>query len=155
MPPSKIDHLNDTLGGLLTAIGEFRSDIKTLYTRGSEDRRERQKEHRENQDRMGEIAQSTARAIAELGQTATDRWEETSREIISLRAAVTAQGEKLDEHAAAVSSQQSAIARLQLGRGKLAALASVGLFAMWVIWWALDAGLHWALDRILKMKFGG
>ena len=78
---SKIDTLISALGDFNKTLGEFSSDIKTLYRRAAEDRDERRREHSENQERMGEIAQSAAASIAELRPTATQRWDETGQAV--------------------------------------------------------------------------
>ena len=158
---SKIDTLISALGDFNKTLGEFSSDIKTLYRRAAEDRDERRREHSENQERMGEIAQSAAASIAELRQTATKRWDETgqaverlSDETKELTRKIDDQSRKLDEHAATVSQQQKSISGLQLGRGKLLFLASVGMFALTAVGWAAQEGIKWAFAFVLK-KFGG
>lgn len=136
------------------AIGAIETSVKAQDDRSKEDREERLREHRENQSRMGEIAQSTAASIAELGRTAAQRWEDTCRELASLRTAVTQQGTKLDEHAAAVSAIQPQVAALQVSRGRIVAFASIGVLALWVIGQALTVGYQQLLAWAFK-KFGG
>jgi hypothetical protein len=143
--PGKLDEIS-------RAIGAIETSVKAQDDRSKEDREERLREHRENQNRMGEIAQSTAASIAELSRTASQRWEETCRELASLRTAVTGQGHKLDEHAAAVSAIQPQVAALQLSRGRLVMLAAVGLIAISAILKAgaigLSAVFTWGLSKI-------
>ena len=168
MALSKVDTLIAALSEFNKTIGEFSSDIKTLYRRAAEDREERKREHAENQARMGEIAQSAAASIAELRRTATKRWDETgqaverlsdetkelSRKIDDQSRKLDDQSLKLDEHAATVSQQQKTISGLQMGRGKLAFLASVGVLALTVIGFAAQEAFKWIIAFAFK-KFGG
>lgn len=145
--PTKIDALLSELLGLREALGGFRSDIKTLFQRATEDRIEREREHRENQQAMGEMRQGMQAAMAELRDTASRRYEETTHAVADLTEQVKSQGEKLDDHARAVTA-------LQIGRGKLAALALVGFAALTVLMWAIEAGFQWLVTHGLKKLFG-
>jgi hypothetical protein len=157
MAPSKIDTLIASLSDFNKTIGGFSSDIRTLYRRAAEDRDERKREHNENQARMGEIAQSTATSISELRQAATKRWDETgqaverlSEETKELARKIDDQTRALAEHATTVSQQQKTIAGLQIGRGKLVFLASVGMFALTAVGWAAQEGIKWVFAFALK-----
>jgi methyl-accepting chemotaxis protein len=110
---------------------------------------------------MGEIAKSTAGSISELRQSATKHWDETGAAIErlsnvtkDLARKIGDQSLKLDEHAATVSEQQKTISTLQIGRGKLAFLASIGVLAITAIGWAIEAGIQWFAEHVLRMKFG-
>ena len=169
MPQSRIDNLIGALGDFSKALGDvnktlgqFSSDIRTLYKRADEDREERRREqqerreeHAENQVRMGEIAQAAASSISELRRTATKRWDETGSAVEKLSGKIDGLSDKLDEHAATVSRQQKTISALQMGRGKLLFLASIGGLAIIVIGWAVESGFQWLIEHFLKTKFGG
>jgi hypothetical protein len=59
-------------------------------------------------------------------------------------------GEKLDKHAAALELIGPTVAALEFSRSRLAAFASVGLAAVLVFGWLVEAGLKWAVGRILS-----
>lgn len=141
--PTKIDALLQELLDLRETIGGFRSDIKTLFKQGADDRAEREREHRENQIAMGEMRQSTAAAIAELRDVASRRYTD-------LTEVVKNQGAKLDDHARTVATMRPQIDGLQASRAKLLALASIGLIAIFVIGRAIESGLSLALGWIIN-----
>ena len=58
--------------------------------------------------------------------------------------------EKLDQHAAAVASIRPTVAALELSRSKLATWASIGLAAVMVLGWVVEAGVKWAANLILS-----
>jgi len=58
--------------------------------------------------------------------------------------------EKLDQHAAAVASIRPTVAALELSRSKLATWASIGLAAVMVLGWMVEAGVKWAANLILS-----
>jgi len=58
--------------------------------------------------------------------------------------------EKLDQHAAAVASIRPTVAALELSRSKLATWASIGLAAVMVLGWIVEAGVKWAANLILS-----
>lgn len=133
------------LDDISVEIGEIRSSLKTLFNRAQEDRQQQQRNHDANQQAIGDLRDGTQKAISELAQTATHRWEETTDALRNLTT-------KLQEHADAVSNMKPEIRDLKISRGRLAALASVGLLALWVIGRALEAGISsvtsWGMDRI-------
>ena len=51
--------------------------------------------------------------------------------------------EKLDQHAAAVAMIRPTVASLELSRSKLATWASIGLGAVMVLGWIVEAGAKW------------
>ena len=55
-------------------IGKIQSSITTLFKRADEDRNTQLRQHEANQQSMGQLRESTQKAIAELRQTATDRY---------------------------------------------------------------------------------
>jgi hypothetical protein len=58
--------------------------------------------------------------------------------------------DKLDQHAAAVATIQPTVAALELSRSKLATWASIGLGAVALLGWVVEAGIKWALSVVLS-----
>ncbi len=58
--------------------------------------------------------------------------------------------EKLDQHAAAVAMIRPMIAALELSRSKLATWASIGLVAMLILGWVVEAGVKWAVGLLFS-----
>ena len=58
--------------------------------------------------------------------------------------------EKLDQHAAAVAMIRPTVASLELSRSKLATWASIGLGAVMVLGWIVEAGAKWCLSWALS-----
>lgn len=158
---SKLDSILGALLDIQKDLGGFQSDIKTLFKRSDDDRLERQydraereREHNQNQEAMAELRQNTSASIAELRDAASKRWGEVTSLMETLTVKVDYQSRKLEEHAATVASNASTIAALQIGRTKLVALASVGLFSLMAIGWAAQEAIKWAITVWFK-KFGG
>src|SRR5487761_1312600 len=63
-------------------------------------------------------------------------------------AALRELAEKLDQHAAAVAMIRPTVAALELSRSKLAAWASIGLGAVVILGWAVEAGVKWAVAAL-------
>jgi hypothetical protein len=57
---------------------------------------------------------------------------------------------KLDQHAAAVAMIRPTVASLELSRSKLATWASVGIGAVMVLGWIVEAGAKWCLSWALS-----
>lgn len=57
---------------------------------------------------------------------------------------------KLDEHAAAMAMIRPVVASLELSRSKLATWASIGLAAVMVLGWVVEAGVKWAVAALLS-----
>lgn len=138
--PGKLDEIS-------RAIGAIETSVKAQDKRSDEDRDLANHRHNENQKAIGDLRQDTQRAISELSHTASDRWEDTTNTLNELRRDLLA-------HAAAVSTIQPQVAALQLSRGRLALLASIGLIAVSAILEAAKAFLAAALAWGFK-KFGG
>jgi DNA repair exonuclease SbcCD ATPase subunit len=151
--PSKLD-------ALIEFMGECRKGIKNLEERAAEDREQhareqeqRAREHQQNQEAISTLAQAQQSSMSELRRSAVDRWDSTTAEIAGLR-------EDLREHAETVRTIQPKlaaiepkIADLQMGRGKLAALAAVGFAALFAIGKALEMALApliaWIVNKIM------
>jgi hypothetical protein len=58
--------------------------------------------------------------------------------------------EKLDQHAATMAMIQPTVAALELSRSKLATLASIGLAAVVILGWVVEAGVKWAAGVLLS-----
>ncbi len=56
---------------------------------------------------------------------------------------------KLDQHATAVAMIRPTVASLELSRSKLATWASIGLAAVMVLGWIVEAGAKWAVAQLL------
>lgn len=65
-------------------------------------------------------------------------------------AALRALSEKLDQHAAAVAMIRPTVAALELSRSKLATWASIGLAAVMILGWIVEAGVKWCLSWALS-----
>ena len=57
---------------------------------------------------------------------------------------------KLDQHAAAVAMIRPTVASLELSRSKLATWASIGLAAVMVLGWVVEACVKWAAAQLLS-----
>jgi aminoglycoside phosphotransferase len=97
-----------------------------------------------------------SRSIGSLETSVADlkrRFEE-SRELQSQRhadnsATLRALAAKLDQHAAAMAMIQPTVAALELSRSKLATFASVGLAAVVILGWIVEAGVKWTVNLVL------
>ena len=56
---------------------------------------------------------------------------------------------KLDQHAAAVAMIRPTVAALELSRSKLATWASIGLTAVVILGWIVEAAVKWTVDAVL------
>jgi hypothetical protein len=65
-------------------------------------------------------------------------------------AALRELAEKLDQHAAAVAMIRPTVAALELSRSKLATWASIGLAAVMILGWIVEAGVKWCLSWALS-----
>ena len=66
------------------------------------------------------------------------------------RAALRDLAQKLDKHATAVESIRPTVAALELSRSKLATWASVGLTAVVLLGWIVEAAVKWLVTAILS-----
>jgi predicted phage tail protein len=65
-------------------------------------------------------------------------------------AALRELAEKLDQHAAAVAAIRPAAGALDVTRAKLATWASIGIAAVVILGWVLEAGVKWAVATVLS-----
>jgi hypothetical protein len=56
---------------------------------------------------------------------------------------------KLDQHAEAVATIRPTVAALELSRSKLATWASIGLTAVVILGWIVEAAVKWAVAAVL------
>jgi hypothetical protein len=98
-----------------------------------------------------------SRAIGSLETSVRDlkRRMDENRELQARRhadnsAALRELAEKLDQHAAAVAMIQPTVAALELSRSKLVAFASIGLAAVVILGWVLEAAVKWAVATLLS-----
>ena len=97
-----------------------------------------------------------SRAIGALETSVADlkRRFDDSRELQSQchadnAAALRALAAKLDRQAAAMAAITPAVAALELSRAKLATWASIGLGAVMILGWVVEAGVKWAVNLVL------
>lgn len=97
-----------------------------------------------------------SRAIGALETSVRDlkRRMDESRKLQASRhadnsAALRELAAKLDEHAAAMAMIRPVVASLELSRSKLATWASIGLAAVMVLGWVVEAGVKWAVAQLL------
>jgi hypothetical protein len=139
-------------------VGEFRSSLRTLFNRADEDRRIARHNQEATLKAFGELRDGTQRSIAELRRAAAEHYDTTAASVDGLRRDLQAQAAAVSEirnASAAAPEQLPQIAAAQLSRGKIAALASIGLVTLWIIGRVLEAGLTWAVGHLLGLKFGG
>ena len=65
-------------------------------------------------------------------------------------AALRALAEKIDQHAAAVATIRPTIAALELSRSKLATWASIGIAAVVLLGWIVEAAVKWTVTLVLS-----
>src|SRR5690349_14582466 len=134
--PGKLDDISEAIGQLRAQLAEVmrRQDHRDLAV---------EQHHKENQESARLMRTDMQGALSELRDTANKRYEESVHAMADLTLEVKGQGDKLDEHAREVKRMQPQIAALQMGRGKLAILAAIGVGALAVVVWAIEAGVHW------------
>jgi DNA helicase IV len=150
------------LDPLSVAVGEFKSAMRTLFRRADEDREIGERRHTANQDRLGELSQSTSVAISELRRTAETHWEKTQEKIEDnwekTQEKIEGLERKIDEHAATVAASaetvkamQPTVAAVNAWRAKLAAWGSVAFFILIMLGWlaeaAIKAAVAWAVAK--------
>lgn len=66
------------------------------------------------------------------------------------RAALRDLAQKLDKHAAAVESIRPTVAALEISRSKLATWASIGITAVVLLGWIVEAAVKWLVTATLS-----
>jgi aminoglycoside phosphotransferase len=98
---------------------------------------------------------SRAIGALETGVRELKRRIDESRELQARRhadssATLRELAEKLDQHAVTMAMIQPTVAALEMSRSKLATLASVGLAAVVILGWIVEAGVKWAAGVLLS-----
>jgi len=88
--------------------------------------------------------------VRELQRRGDEDRELQAQRYADTAAAMRALADKIDQHAAAVEMIRPAVAALELSRSKLATFASIGLAAVVVLGWVLEAGVKVAFTWLLS-----
>jgi|SRR5271154_4899330 len=86
----------------------------------------------------------------ELARRMDENRELQGRRHADNSAALRELAEKLDQHAASVATIRPTVAALELSRSKLATWASIGLAAVMILGWVVEAGVKWAIGAVLS-----
>ena len=89
-------------------------------------------------------------SVRELKRRMDENLKLQTRRHADNSAALRELAEKLDQHAAAVAMITPTVAALELSRSKLATWASIGLAAVMVLGWVVEAGVKWAVSSVLS-----
>ena len=103
--------------------------------------------------KLDEISEAIGRlraSVADIQQRMEENRKLQERRHADNSVALRALAEKLDKHAAAVESIRPTVAALELSRSKLATWASIGLAAMVILGWVIEAGVKWAVAQLLS-----
>ena len=130
MAGSRLDELS-------RVIGAIEKSVDDLTSRAAEDRDIQAKRHEDNQ-----------RAIRLMEEASTKNNTET-------KSAIDALTRELKEGTLCSCGIQPQISALQVSRSRIAVLASIRTAGLWVVGRAVEAGLGWMVEKLLKMKFGG
>jgi hypothetical protein len=101
-------------------------------------------------DEISRAIGSLETSVRELKRRLDENRKLQARRHADNAAALHELAEKLDQHAAAVAMIQPTVAALELSRSKLATLASIGLAAVVILGWVLEAGVKWCLSWALS-----
>lgn len=161
MPPRRPSGLDD----LSVAIGDIQASLRSLFKRADEDRDTQARQHIANQLALGAMRNDMQTANSELRQSAVERWQQATVAIDrvadiatarddEMKVAIADLGHQLAEHSAAVSNIKPQITSLQMSRGRLAALATTGVLALWVVARAIEMGINQLVGLVVR-KLGG
>lgn len=89
-------------------------------------------------------------SVRELKRRMDENGKTQSRRHADNSAALRDLASKLDQHASAVATIKPMVAALELSRSKLATWASIGLAAVMVLGWIVEAGVKWAVSAALS-----
>jgi len=101
-------------------------------------------------DEISRAIGSLETAVRELKQRFAESQKLQARRHADNSAALRELAEKLDQHAAAVAVIQPTVAALELSRSKLATWASIGLTAVVILGWVVEAGVKWTVGAVLS-----
>jgi len=109
-------------------LGSIETSIKELSGRAAEDRRERDREHVQNQKAIAGLSA----ALADRAQKFDDYTQRT------------------DGRLSALEMLQPIVTGLQMTRAKLTTLASIGFAVVVIVGWMFEAVIKWAVSWALS-----
>jgi hypothetical protein len=101
-------------------------------------------------DQISHAIGSLETSVRELRRRFDENRELQARRHADNSAALRELAQKLDRHAAAVAMIQPTVAALELSRSKLVTFASIGLAAVVILGWVLEAAVKWAVAACLS-----
>jgi outer membrane murein-binding lipoprotein Lpp len=101
-------------------------------------------------DQISRAVGSLEASVHELKRRMDEGRKAEARRHADNAAALRELAQKLDQHAAAVAAIRPAVAALEVARTKLATWASIGIAAVVVLGWMLEAAIKWAVATILS-----
>jgi hypothetical protein len=101
-------------------------------------------------DEISRAIGSLETSVDDLRRRLDENCELQTRRHADNSAALRELAEKLDAHAAAVAMIRPTVAALELSRSKLATWASIGLAAVVILGWVVEAGIKWATAALLS-----
>lgn len=124
------------------AIGVIENAVEELKNRATEDREVGDKRHQQNQDAINDLKQSSGRTKTALDHLASETKGAIDKLVAEVKRQVTI-------------TPPAPLPQVQASRGKLYALASIGLVTLWLLGRLIESGVGWAFTKLLNMKFGG
>jgi len=103
--------------------------------------------------KLDEISEAIGRlrsSVADIQKRMEENRKLQERRHEDNSAALRDLGEKLDKQATAVEIIRPTVAALALSRSRLATWASIGLAAVVVLGWIVEAALKWALSALFS-----
>jgi hypothetical protein len=103
--------------------------------------------------KLDEISEAIGRlraSVADIQKRMEENRKLQDRRYADNSAALRDLGQKLDKHAAAVEVIRPTVAALALSRSRLATWASIGLAAVVVLGWIVEAGIKWSVSYLLS-----
>lgn len=101
-------------------------------------------------DEISRAIGSLETSVRELKRRHDENLKLQARRHADNTVALRALAEKLDQHAADVAMIRPAVAALELSRSKLATWASIGLGAVIVVGWGVEAVVKWSMETLLS-----
>jgi hypothetical protein len=100
-------------------------------------------------DEISRAIGSLETSVRELKRRLDENLKLQARRHADNSAALRELAEKLDQHAAAVAMIRPTVAALELSRSKLATWASIGLTAVVILGWIVEAAVKWTVGAVL------
>jgi hypothetical protein len=101
-------------------------------------------------DEISRAIGSLETSVRELKRRMDENLKAQARRDTHHAAALRELAQKLDAHAAAVASIRPTVAALEVARSKWATWASIGIGAVVVLGWILEAGIKWLVSATLS-----